>query len=68
MKKCASQSTRPKRRPSLISMHEHVPVWHDSCSCEAEPYWVEAMEETQTAPGQTAEDEAETGCALRRRG
>lgn len=28
---------------SSISMHENVPVWHDSCSCEAEPYWVEAM-------------------------
>lgn len=26
-----------------ISMHEDVPVWYDCCSCEAEPYWVEAM-------------------------
>ena len=27
-----------------ISMHEDVPVWYDCCSCEAEPYWVEAMQ------------------------
>ena len=26
-----------------ISMHEDVPVWYDCCSCEAEPYWLEAM-------------------------
>jgi hypothetical protein len=25
------------------SMHEDVPYWQDCCSCEAEPYWVEAM-------------------------
>jgi hypothetical protein len=24
-------------------MHEDIPVWHDCCSCEAEPYWLEAM-------------------------
>ena len=28
---------------SPMSMHEDVPVWYDCCSCEAEPYWVEAM-------------------------
>ena len=33
----------PGSRKSSMSMHENVPVWHDSCSCEAEPYWVEAM-------------------------
>jgi len=27
------------------SMHEGVPVWYDCCSCEAEPYWIEAMDE-----------------------
>ena len=26
-----------------ISMHEDIPVWYDCCSCEAEPYWLEAM-------------------------
>ena len=26
------------------SMHDGVEVWCDCCSCEAEPYWVEAME------------------------
>jgi hypothetical protein len=25
------------------SMHDGVEVWCDCCSCEAEPYWVEAM-------------------------
>ncbi len=29
------------------SMHDGVEVWCDCCSCEAEPYWVEAMEEHQ---------------------
>lgn len=27
-----------------ISMHEDVPVWYDCCSCEAEPYWLQAMD------------------------
>jgi len=27
-----------------ISMHENVPVWYDCCSCEVEPYWLDAME------------------------
>ncbi|MCG6897766.1 MAG: hypothetical protein LJE60_11775 [Thiocapsa sp.] len=35
------QSAKPGRRS--LSMHEGVPVWCDCCSCEAEPYWVEAM-------------------------
>ena len=26
------------------SMHDGVEVWCDCCSCEAEPYWIEAME------------------------
>ena len=25
------------------SMHDGVEIWCDCCSCEAEPYWVEAM-------------------------
>lgn len=29
----------------VVSMHENVPIWHDSCSCEAEPYWIEALGE-----------------------
>jgi len=31
------------------SMHDGVAVWCDCCSCEAEPYWVEAMEDYQNA-------------------
>ena len=31
------------RRRSL-SMHDGIAVWCDCCSCEAEPYWVEAAE------------------------
>ena len=27
------------------SMHDGVEVWCDCCSCEAEPYWVEAMQQ-----------------------
>ena len=26
-----------------LSMHADIPVWYDCCSCEAEPYWLEAM-------------------------
>lgn len=28
-----------------LSMHDGVEVWCDCCSCEAEPYWVEALDE-----------------------
>ena len=31
-----------------ISMHHDVPVWYDCCSCEAEPYWVEALESPES--------------------
>ncbi len=31
--------------PMSKSMHDGVEVWCDCCSCEAEPYWVEAMKE-----------------------
>ena len=30
------------------SMHEDIPEWYDCCSCEAEPYWIEAMGEEAT--------------------
>jgi len=36
----------PGDKPSL-SMHANVPVWYDCCSCEAEPYWQQAMAETE---------------------
>ncbi|MGB5261675.1 MAG: hypothetical protein WBO34_14300 [Gammaproteobacteria bacterium] len=29
-----------------LSMHANVPVWCDCCTCEAEPYWLEAFENT----------------------
>lgn len=25
-------------------MHEGIAIWCDCCSCEAEPYWIEAAE------------------------
>ena len=28
-----------------LSMHEDIPVWYDCCSCEAEPYWEDALSE-----------------------
>jgi len=31
-----------------LSMHANVPVWYDCCSCEAEPYWQQAMAEAET--------------------
>ena len=32
------------RKPAdSLSMHSGVPVWCDCCTCEAEPYWVEAF-------------------------
>ncbi len=35
------------------SMHENVPVWDDGCcSCEAEPYWREAMQEAEKEQGE----------------
>ena len=31
-------------RPGVVEcMHDGVEVWCDCCSCEAEPYWVEAF-------------------------
>lgn len=48
--------TRPDKKGASIgharstmskSMHDGVEVWCDCCSCEAEPYWVEAMQEQE---------------------
>jgi len=35
-----SSQSAEKKSPS---MHDDIPVWYDCCSCEAEPYWLEAM-------------------------
>lgn len=39
----AQTSTNPAKTQDL-SMHADVPVWYDCCSCEVEPYWLEAMD------------------------
>ena len=39
------ESSSSKNNKKGISMHEDIPVWYDCCSCEAEPYWVEAFSE-----------------------
>lgn len=42
--------TEKKSKPEQLksnmsmSMHDGVEVWCDCCSCEAEPYWIEAMQ------------------------
>ena len=36
-----SDKTAPPNGMSL-SMHDGVEVWCDCCSCEVEPYWLEA--------------------------
>ncbi len=41
---CQTEQATQKPRENL-SMHDGIPVWYDCCSCEAEPYWTEAMEE-----------------------
>jgi hypothetical protein len=40
-----AQETPVEPRKKSISMHDGVPVWHDCCCCEAEPYWAELAEE-----------------------
>ena len=41
-----SGQTDPGDRFAMTkSMHQGVEIWCDCCSCEAEPYWVEAMRE-----------------------
>lgn len=52
----------PARAPSAtdrrrsLSMHEGIAVWCDCCSCEAEPYWVEAAEAMGMDLGSDYED------------
>lgn len=46
----SSNDAAPKAEPAAASgmsksMHDGVEVWCDCCSCEAEPYWVEAMQD-----------------------
>ena len=36
------------RKGDSLSMHADVPVWCDCCTCEAEPYWVEAFRDENT--------------------
>jgi hypothetical protein len=38
---------KPEQNTSTMSksMHDGVEVWCDCCSCEAEPYWIEAMKD-----------------------
>jgi hypothetical protein len=38
-----AEAAKPSRMS--LSMHDGVEVWCDCCSCEAEPYWVEAFDE-----------------------
>jgi len=47
----------------VVSMHEGVPIWHDSCSCEAEPYWCEAMGEGEGRPQEDDQSDAAEGAA-----
>ena len=42
--KNARTESRQVKSTMSKSMHDGVEVWCDCCSCEAEPYWVEAME------------------------
>ncbi len=37
-------------------MHEGIAVWCDCCSCEAEPYWIEAAEAMGIDLGRDYED------------
>ena len=41
----AHEGTKPGQNITTMSksMHDGVEIWCDCCSCEAEPYWVEAM-------------------------
>jgi hypothetical protein len=40
----ACAESRQVKSTMSKSMHDGVEVWCDCCSCEAEPYWVEAMQ------------------------
>ena len=43
--KVTGKTGPPGGKKTSISMHENIPVWYDCCSCEAEPYWLEAMQD-----------------------
>ena len=45
-----------KEKRRSLSMHEGIAVWCDCCSCEAEPYWVEAAEAMGIDLGSDYED------------
>ena len=41
----AKPESRQGKSTMSKSMHDGVEVWCDCCSCEAEPYWIEAMKD-----------------------
>ena len=41
-----SATPAEKKGGMRLSMHDGVDVWCDCCSCEAEPYWIAAGENT----------------------
>ena len=46
----AGEAASPEKRVGSgmsKSMHDGVEVWCDCCSCEAEPYWIAAMQEKE---------------------
>lgn len=43
--KNAQTESRQVKSTMSKSMHDGVEVWCDCCSCEAEPYWIEAMKD-----------------------
>jgi len=45
-----------RQRKRSLSMHDGIAVWCDCCSCEAEPYWVEAAEALGMDLGSDYED------------
>ena len=49
------QPSAGKRKRSL-SMHDGIAHWCDCCTCEAEPYWVEAAEAMGMDLGSDYED------------
>ena len=46
----AQAESRQFKSQMSKSMHDGVEVWCDCCSCEAEPYWVEAMKDYDEKP------------------
>ena len=58
----ADEDTRPeqqqRQRGMSLSMHDGVDASCDCCSCEAEPYWVEAAEAMGIDLGSDYEDPA----------